>query len=1087
MKQRLFITLGMASLALMAFGAQKPKTVKKAQKTATAQLPAYTEWHDLQVNAINRFPLHTSFFTYAPGEVPASGKADMTKSKNFLSLDGIWKFKWVENADQRPTDFYKTDLDDSQWGTIPMPGNWEMNGYGQPEYVNIGFAWRGHFDQQPPAVPTKDNHVGSYRRIIDIPEDWDGKQVIAHFGSVTSNIYLYVNGKFVGYAEDSKVAAEFDITPYLNKGKNLIAFQTFRWCDGSWDEDQDFWRLSGVARQSYLFARDAKVQLQDIRVTPDLVNDYKDGVLNIKTTVKGNPVVIYQLHDNVTGDVILQKKVQAVKGKADCTLEIPNPKKWTAETPNLYTLHTILGYKDKQKNAVVGTSVTPVKVGFRKVEIKNKQFLVNGQPVLIKGADRHEMDPDGGYVVSEERMIQDIKIMKRLNINAVRTCHYPDDPRWYELCDEYGIYLVAEANQESHGFGYGNDAAAGKPMFAKQIMERNQHNVSLFYNHPSIVTWSLGNETKMSSNFLKAYQWIKSQDASRPVQYEQAGTGEGTDIFCPMYYTVDDCEKYSKNPTSTKPLIQCEYNHTMGNSGGNLKDYWDLIRKYPIFQGGFDWDFVDQALHRQILEPMTIDADRLNNNQLRKIEYTYGGDYNNYDPSDNNFNCNGIIGPDRQLNPHAYELAYQYQSIWTKMKDAQKGEVEIYNENFFRNLSNYMLEWQLLANGEVKEQGTINELDVDAQQTKTYTIPYNLSGTEGKEVLLNLDFKLKKAEPLMHAGQVVAYAQLPVSVKKSCSQAENAEGKNCCDKASKGKVVKQKMKLVDDEKKSDCIEVATKDITLKVNRKTGLISEYAYQGKSLLGEGGTLKPNFWRAPTDNDMGANQQKNMQAWKNPQMNIKGVAVEQDKKVNTVSICAVYEMPEVKGELTLTYLFEANTGKLDVTEDFAATDGAKVSDMFRFGMLMQLPYAMEQSHYYGRGPIENYSDRKECMRLGIYTDDADNQYFPYIRPQESGTKSDMRWWKQTDGSGFGLKVMACRPFYASALHFDTEELDDGNEKEQRHSFNLKKSKYTNLFLDGEHMGVAGENSWGAWPLEKYRIHYGNKAFKFSLIPVK
>ena len=1078
MKQRLFITLGMASLALMAFGAQKPKTVKKAQKTATAQLPAYTEWHDLQVNAINRFPLHTSFFTYAPGEVPASGKADMTKSKNFLSLDGIWKFKWVENADQRPTDFYKTDLDDSQWGTIPMPGNWEMNGYGQPEYVNVGFAWRGHFDQQPPAVPTKDNHVGSYRRIIDIPEDWDGKQVIAHFGSVTSNIYLYVNGKFVGYAEDSKVAAEFDITPYLNKGKNLIAFQTFRWCDGSWDEDQDFWRLSGVARQSYLFARDAKVQLQDIRVTPDLVNDYKDGVLNIKTTVKGNPVVIYQLHDNVTGDVILQKKVQAVKGKADCTLEIPNPKKWTAETPNLYTLHTILGYKDKQKNAVVGTSVTPVKVGFRKVEIKNKQFLVNGQPVLIKGADRHEMDPDGGYVVSEERMIQDIKIMKRLNINAVRTCHYPDDPRWYELCDEYGIYLVAEANQESHGFGYGNDAAAGKPMFAKQIMERNQHNVSLFYNHPSIVTWSLGNETKMSSNFLKAYQWVKSQDASRPLQYEQAGTGEGTDIFCPMYYSVDDCEKYSKNPTSTKPLIQCEYNHTMGNSGGNLKDYWDLIRKYPIFQGGFDWDFVDQALHRQILEPMTIDADRLNNNQLRKIEYTYGGDYNNYDPSDNNFNCNGIIGPDRQLNPHAYEVAYQYQNIWATLKDAAKGEVNVYNENFFRDLSNYALAWSLIEDGVETQNGTIADIDVAPHQTKTFTLPYDLTQAKGKEIFLNIDFRLKKAEPLMEAGQIVAYNQLTVKEKKCCG--------HCSDKLAKaqdGKKVKTKFT---DKKGEQDITVSTADLTVKVNRTTGLISEYTYQGKSFLGEGGTLKPNFWRAPTDNDMGAGFQKKFKAWKNPKLELSGITIEKNKKANTYTICANYNMPEVKGKLELIYQIMPNTGAVKVTENFIATEGEKVSDLFRFGMQMQLPYEMDKSQYYGRGPIENYSDREDCMKIGIYSNDADNQYFPYVRPQESGTKGDIRWWKQTDAAGFGFMVKNCKPFYASALHFDTEELDDGDEKDQRHSFNLKKSKYTNLFLDGEHMGVGGENSWGAWPLEKYRIHYGDKTFSFTIIPL-
>ena len=555
MKQRLFVTLSLAGLAMSTFGATKPKTAIKSLNKTTIQQPTYTEWHDLQVNAINRFPLHTNFFTYPAddwvsekdGKIVSKDILHMNKaeSKYFLSLDGTWKFNWVANADQRPTDFYKEDLDDSKWKTMNLPGIWEMNGFGDPEYVNVGFGWRGHFDQQPPAVPTKDNHVGSYRRIIDIPANWDGKQVVAHFGSVTSNIYLYVNGKFAGYAEDSKVAAEFDITPYLKKGKNLIAFQTFRWCDGSWDEDQDFWRLSGVARESYLFARDAQLHLEDIRVTPDLVNNYKDGVLNISTKVKGNGKLNFILFDK-EGKQVATATGLAKNGTANITMNVENPHKWNAETPYLYTLQVSLMGAQK-KDAMKAASMTPVKVGFRKVEIKNKQFLVNGQPVLIKGANRHEMDPDGGYVLSMERMIQDIKIMKRLNINAVRTCHYPDDPRWYELCDEYGIYVVAEANQESHGFQYGDDAAAKKPMFAKQILERNQHNVSMYFNHPSVVTWSMGNETVMGDNFLQAYKWIKSQDQSRPVQYEQAHRGEGTDIFCPMYYPVSACEKYNVN------------------------------------------------------------------------------------------------------------------------------------------------------------------------------------------------------------------------------------------------------------------------------------------------------------------------------------------------------------------------------------------------------------------------------------------------------------------------------------------------------------------------------------------------------------
>lgn len=1075
MNKRLFVTLSMAGLAMVAFGARKPKAaIKSSVKTVAIQQPTFTEWHDLQVNEINRLPLHTMHFAYDPNDFPGTGAEylDKKKSMNYLSLEGTWKFNWVANADERPTDFYKTDLDDSKWNNIQMPGNWEMLGYGQPEYVNVGFAWRGHFDQQPPAVPTKDNHVGSYRREINIPSNWDGKRVIAHFGSVTSNIYLYVNGKFAGYAEDSKVAAEFDITPFLKKGKNLIAFQTFRWCDGSWCEDQDFWRLSGPARENYLYARSKDHRLLDVRVETELKNNYKDGFLNITAKVQGNTLAYFGLYDPDGKEVIVTGTDNVKNGVAKYQLRVKNVRKWSAETPNLYTL---VVSPIQNGGMYLPYEIVQVKVGFRKVEIKNKQFLVNGQPVLLKGADRHEMDPDEGYNVSEERMIQDIMMMKRMNINAVRTSHYPNDPRWYDLCDKYGLYVVAEANQESHGFQYGDDAAAKKPEFAKQIMERNQHNVSMFFNHPSIVTWSLGNETVMGDNFLKAYKWIKEQDKTRPVQYEQARRGEGTDIFCPMYYPVSACEKYAKDPNSPMPLIQCEYNHTMGNSGGNLSDYWNLIRKYPILQGGFDWDFVDQALHRNIVKPMSILPYKMNNEELRKIEYCYGGDYNKYDPSDNNFNCNGILGPDRQMNPHAYEVAYQYQNIWAKMVNAETGEVSVYNENFFRDLSNYALAWSLEEDGVETQNGTIADLDVPAQQTKNFTIPYDKSKIKGKEVFLNIDFRLKEAEPLLTAGQVMAYAQLPVVTKQACSG-------DCSKMLAQGHG-KKKMKLA--AKKDNVVAVTTPNLIFKIDRSTGLISEYAYNGKSLLGEGGTLKPNFWRAPTDNDMGAGLQKKYQAWKNPQMNLKNIDVKKDKKANSVTIVTSFDMPEVQGQMDITYLVFANTGAVKVTEDFKATEGAKVSDMFRFGMLMQMPYTMEKSNYYGRGPIENYSDRKDCMRIGVYTDDADNQYFPYIRPQESGTKSDIRWWKQTDATGLGLQVKSCTPFYASAIHFDTEELDDGDDKEQRHSFDLKKSKFTNLFLDAAHMGVGGENSWGAQPLEKYRVHYGNKTFTFTLIP--
>ena len=1032
------------------------------EKAAVKLVPTFTEWHDLQVNEVNRLKLHTNYFAYENETLALAGQMD--KSANFISLHGAWKFNWVKDADKRPTDFYKTDLDDSAWKTMNIPANWEMNGYGVPEYVNTGFAWRGHFDQKPPAVPVKDNNVGSYRRIINIPDSWDGKQVIAHFGSVTSNIYLYVNGQYVGYAEDAKVAAEFDITPYLKKGDNLIACQTFRWCDGSWCEDQDFWRLSGVARDSYLYARDAAVHLTNIKITPDLQNNYEDGVVQIYAEVKGQPVIEYKLLNHngieiIKSDANFKKRVN---GTAQFTIK--NVKKWSAEDPYLYTL--VATVKDQKGNIV---EVVPQKVGFRKVEIVNSQLLVNGQPVLIKGADRHEMDPDGGYVVSRERMIQDIKIMKRLNINAVRTCHYPDDPVWYELCDEYGLYVTAEANQESHGFGYGNDAEAKKPEFAKQILERNQHNVEMYFNHPSVIVWSLGNETVNGDNFIAAYKWIKEQDKSRPVQFEQAGrTGENTDIFCPMYYSHDGCDKYSKDDKFTRPLIQCEYNHTMGNSSGGLKEYWDMVRKYPKFQGGYIWDFVDQALHRNPVKPMSV-KDNLTYAQYNKIKYTYGGDYNDYDPSDNNFNCNGVIGPDRQLNPHAYEVAYEYQNIWAEAVDLQAGKISVYNEHFFRNLANYQLVWTLLQDGKAVQNGTVDKLDVAPQQKTVVTLPYQIPA-EG-EVLLNIEFRLKKAEPLMEAGQMVAYRQLEVRTANAAA-AVVAEGKL----------------KVENKKKETEIKVLNDFIDIEFDKATGLLKEYEVNGVDLLGEGGTLKPNFWRAVTDNDMGAQLQKKFRVWRAPALNLQTITASKEKvgkNVNAV-VKAVYDMPDVKAALTITYT-SAPDGTMGVEQTMDATEGEKVSDMFRFGMLMQLPFQMDNSTFYGRGPIENYIDRKGSQNVGIYTQTAEEQFFPYIRPQETGTKSDIRWWQQTDKAGKGFRITSGNLFSASALHYSIDDLDDGEEKEQRHSYEVPQSKYTELCIDKEQFGVGGENSWGAWPLPQHRLGYADKTFSFVISPVK
>lgn len=1025
-------------------------------------MPTDTEWHDLQVNEVNRLKLHTNYFAYESAEKALAG--DPKASANYLSLNGTWKFHFAEAPNKRPSGFFETGYDDAAWNTISVPGIWELNGYGDPVYVNVGFAWRGHFKNNPPQVPLKNNHVGSYRRIINIPNSWDGKQIIAHFGSVTSNIYLYVNGMYVGYAEDSKVAAEFDITPYMKKGDNLIAFQTFRWCDGSYSEDQDFWRLSGVARDSYLYARNGNVQVSNIKLTADLTNNYQDGVLSVDLDVKGNPTVDFDLL-NANGISVSKHSVE-FKGQShgNVAFNIKNVKPWTAETPYLFTLVTTV----RKGRKVI--EVIPQKVGFRKVEIRNSQLLVNGQPIYIKGANRHEMDPDGGYIVSRERMIQDIKIMKQFNINAVRTCHYPDDPQWYELCDEYGLYVVAEANQEGHGFGYGNDAPTKKPMFAKQILERNQHNVEMFYNHPSIIIWSMGNETADGPNFTAAFDWIKSVDSSRPLHWERAIKGPNTELYCPMYVPQKACEEYalSSAPEDQKPLIQCEYNHAMGNSGGGLKEYWDLVRKYPKFQGGFVWDFVDQALR----------------DKKRGI-YTYGGDYNKYDPSDNNFNCNGLISPDRVPNPHMYEVGYEYQNIWVQPVDLKAGKIKVRNEYFFRDLGNYALQWKILVNGKEAQRGTVSDLQVQPQQTADLTLSYNLNpllaDPQNRDVQLNIDFALKQPEPLMQKGQVVAYQQFPIkdyySAKNTTSDPEMET------LAWYGKLKKTS------KKKDKQVTIENQQVSISFDKQTGLMTRYVVGDVSYLADGGVLKPCFWRAVTDNDMGSGINRKYSVWRNPAMTVRNIVVQRIKALgnNFMLVTVNYDMPDVKSRMMIEYLITVS-GKVKVTQTLVPNAGAQVPGMLRYGMVMQLPYDMDKSEYFGRGPIENYADRKLSQRIGIYQQTADEQFYPYIRPQETGTKSDMRWWKQSGEKGMGLLVRSDKPFYASALHYTVEDLDDGDEKEQRHIQEVTKSKFTNLHIDGEMAGVGGIDSWSAKAeaLEEYRVPFGHKRFQFTLTPI-
>ena len=1005
-----------------------------------ASAQSFTEWQDPKVNQVNRATMHADYFAYESEAKAAEFEPE--QSDNYLSLNGKWKFLWTAHADALPKGIQNPDYDDRAWGEMRVPGLWELNGYGDPTYVNMRYPWENQFESNPPQVPVENNHTGTYRRNFIIPADWKDKDIIAHFGSVTSNIYLWVNGKFVGYSEDSKLEAEFDITRYVKPGQvNCFAFQVFRWCDGSYLEDQDFFRLSGVGRDCYLYARQ-KNRIEDINIETDLDKDYRTAELKVRFKTKGKVNVNLSLRDAEGREV-----ASGSSSSEEVVLKAGQVHKWSAESPYLYTLY-----------ATCGTETIPLKVGFRKVEIRNSQLLVNGQSVLIKGADRHELDPDGGYVVSRERMIQDITLMKRFNINAVRTCHYPNSNLWYQLCDQYGIYVLSESNVESHGMGYKEKTLAIREDYTLAHLERNLRHVLRTRNHPSVIIWSLGNEAGYGPNFEAAYYLVKTEDPTRPVQYERADADpEGkTDITSLMYMDYNSVEKYCLDDSKTRPLILCEYAHAMGNSEGGFKEYWDLARKYPKFQGGFIWDFVDQSLR------WTTDKG--------KVIYAYGGDFNRYDIHDQNFCDNGLVSPDRKPNPHMYEVGHYYQNIWTELLDAGKGEIKVKNEYFFRDLSSFRLEWTLLENGRKVRSGSIDNLNVPAQGEASYILPLGEINPDA-EMLLNLDYSLKDAEALLEAGTVLASEQLVINAPAQ---------KVCSSPSAEGQLPAPALKTND----RNYIIVSGDDFLLEVSRRTGLICRYEALGRSLLKDGESISPSFWRAPTDNDFGASLQIKYAVWKNPRMHTQKVEASMEGDVAVIK--ASLKMEETGALLELSYRVSGD-GAIEVSQRMISDKSLKVSNLFRFGVQIPMPFAFENLEYYGRGPIENYSDRKGSCPLGIYTQSVTEQFYPYIRPQETGTKTDIRWYRVLDASGRGLEIVSRIPFSASALHYRMETLDDGLQKSQRHSAELQEDDVTNLCVDLMQMGLGCVNSWGALPRPEYTLPYQDYEFNFTLRPYK
>ena len=1006
-----------------------------------------SRWQNVNINQQNREPRRANFFAFENLEKAQS--FDKKKSANYLSMEGMWKFNFVKDHNKRPANFFALKYDDSQWKDFPVPGLFELNGYGDATYKNIGYAWATQFDPNPPYISELNNYTGSYRRTFELPKNWKGKDVYFHVGSATSNLTLWVNGKYVGYSEDSKVAAEFNISKYLKPGKNLIAMQVMRWCDGSYFEDQDFWRFTGIAREVYLYAR-PKLHAADIRLNAALENNYQDGVLNYKVSLKrGKTDVAITLCDKDGMQIAQATGAQGV-------IKVPKVNAWTAETPYLYKAYITL--KNKQGAA----EVIPQKVGFRNVEIKNAQLLVNGQPVLVKGADRHEMDPDGGYVVSLERMIQDIKIMKQLNINAVRTSHYPCDPRWYDLCDEYGIYITAEANLESHGMGYEEKSLAKFPEYIVPHIERNEGNVKPLINHPSVIVWSLGNECGYGVNFEKAYDWVKACDKTRPAQYERGGYDSKTDIYCPMYIGYEESESYCKS-NGTKPYIQCEYAHAMGNSEGGFKEYWDLIRKYPKYQGGYIWDFVDQGLRDK--SPIT-----------GKEIFTYGGDYGRYPGSDYNFNCNGIIAPNRRLNPHAYEIQYVLQNVWIKDFDAENGSFNVYNENFFKNIDDLSLTATLFANGVKLTTIAIPDTKGIAPQAtklvKSEALKSAIEKAEAEhateEITINFAFASDGSQPLVDKGQVMARQQIVLNGYEF-------------DKVDAPANTGSKIEV---EETNSYVKVSAERMSVTIGKKTGMIDYLDVDGEPILKFRESMTPEFWRAPTDNDYGASLQKKMRVWKNPQMNLKSFDKSESK--DSVVLTANFEMPEVKAELMLRYRINV-AGEVTVTEKMTTDKEAKVADLFRYGMQLQMPASFSKLEYYGRGPEENYIDRHSSAFIGKYEANVKDEYYPYVRPQESGNHTDIRYFSifnPTTGKGITFEGYA--PMECSAIPYLVEDLDAGIEKEHawgQHSGDLVEKGLVQLHIQQRQFGLGCIDSWGSSPMEKYRMHYQDRCFSFVI----
>ncbi|MCF8225355.1 MAG: DUF4981 domain-containing protein [Bacteroidales bacterium] len=1020
-------------------------------------LPA---WQDPDVVHINRESPHATFFSFSNAESALEGIKE--NSGNFISLNGTWKFRYSDNPAIRPADFFKPSYRTKGWDDIRVPGNWEFQGFGVPIYVNIPYEWTRH--PEPPAVPVDHNPVGSYRREFQLPESWSDKDVFVHFGAVKSAFYVWINGEMAGYSQGSKTPAEFNISEYVHTGKNVIAVEVYRWSDGSWLECQDFWRVSGIERDVYLEAKPT-LRISDLFTRSGLMLKDQQGTLDLDIRVFNNR----QLDENIKVRAsIIDPEFESVLWNDELSASLTAGEEallrtsgkisgigpWSAETPNLYTL--IMEVFDAGDNL---TEAVSARIGFRNVAVRYGQLLVNGKPVLLKGVNRHEHDPVTGHYVSRESMLKDIKLMKQHNINAVRTSHYPNDPYWYELCDRYGLYVIDEANIESHGMGYHPVRTLGNnKIFLKSHLDRTIRMVERDKNHPSIIIWSLGNEAGDGICFDATYDWIKAKDPSRPVQYERAEGGRNTDIFCPMYMKIPAMIEYAMD-IREKPLIQCEYAHSMGNSTGNLQDYWDVIESHDQLQGGFIWDWVDQGMAAE--------------NDQGEFYWAFGGDFGPEDvPSDSNFCMNGIVFPDRTEQPALEEVKKVYQYIGFEPVPFLMNRIRIANKYDFISLEDFTIKWELIGEGETVQHGHIESPAILPGQKGDIELSINADNLDPRiEYFLNLRAVVCTGSDIIPEGHVAA-----------CEQLLFREG------VQPGLVMSEWLKsgneLPEPEETESELKIVAGPSTFSIDKRSGFLSSMKVNGVELIEKGPV--PDFWRAPVDNDFGNKMDKRLDFWRDYPQGLQLTELSWSPDSTNYFVQCRYAFPDNRSALFITYLFTGN-GDVGVVQNLIIhPDNNRYPELPAFGMRMILPERLEELDYYGRGPHENYADRNTSSLVGNYSGKVSGQYVPYPAPQENGNKTDVRWLVLHDENGDGMMIRGVPDFEFSALHYLREDLSRRTPGITHMSDPEHQDKVI-LKLNRRQMGVGGDDSWGAKTHAKYRMPAKTMQFVYIIKPVK